>query len=120
MSSGFANISSIRKPEIKYDISSLSGPLVLKSRRPRDTFQKIIQSERQPNEALLAEQSKLKIDNADNLQIWKIDEDISMEELHKQCEQRTILDTTANAPLNHQPKTKRSMLRLNGANGNGM
>lgn len=116
MTSGYSNISAIRKPEVKYDITSLTSPLVLKSRKPRDTFQKIIQSERQPNEALVTEQSKLNINSSDNIQIWTIDDDVPLDELQKQCEQRVILDTTANAPLNHQPKTKRSLLRLNGAN----
>jgi hypothetical protein len=117
---GYSTLPTIRKPEIKYDISSLSGPLTLKSRSPRDKYQKIIQSERQPNEALLAEQAKLNVNSLQNIQIMKIDDDMPMKELNDQCEQRMILDTTANAPLNHQPKTKRSMLRLNGANGTGI
>jgi hypothetical protein len=120
-SSGFTSIAAIRKPEcVNYDISSLSGPLVVKSRRPRDSLQRILQSERQPNEAMLTEQSKLKVNASDNHQIWRIDDDIPINELQKQCEQRVILDSTPTAPLHNQPKTKRSMLRLNGSNGNGV
>jgi len=119
-SNGFSNFTTIRKPEVKYDINSLCGPLTLKNRQPRDKLQKILKSEIQPNEALLAEQSKLKFDNSDNLQILIIDDDLPMDELQKQCEQRTILDNTPTAPLHNQPKTKRSMLRVNGANGNGI
>ncbi|KAI6189884.1 hypothetical protein M3Y97_00056500 [Aphelenchoides bicaudatus] len=118
-SPGFSTISSIRKPE-HYDIRSLSGPLVIKSRRPRDTMQRILQGERQPNETMITEQSKLKIESSDNHQVWTIDEDLSIGELQKQCEQRAILDSTPTAPLQHQPKTKRSMLRINGSNGNGV
>lgn len=118
---GFTSIATIRKPEIvNYDLSSLTGPLVVKARKPRDTLQRILQGERQSNEAMLTEQSKLKVDSSDNHQVWKIDDDLPINELQKQCEQRVILDSTPTAPLHNQPKTKRSMLRLNGSNGNGV
>lgn len=117
---GFNNMSTIRKPEVKYDFSSLSGPLIVKSRRPRDTTQRILQGERRTNEAMLTEQSRLKLDGSNNIQVWKIDDDLPINELQQQCEQRAVMDSTPSAPLQAQPKTKRSLLRVNGSNGNGV
>jgi hypothetical protein len=114
----YAQIASLKISNGSYSPSS--GSLTLKARRPRDLNQRIIHGERQPSETLLAEQSKLKITNTDGLQTWTIDDDMPIEDLEKQCEQRECLDNTPYAPLDHQPRTKSPILRMRGSVGSGI